>query len=433
MLGSCFWPVYCSTINCMKLNILPLLLLVLYPQLNCLGAELPQGSSETLMLDISYPGSSELKKHSDFNYLLKDPENRISSEFQVPESIKDTVGFWLSIYATYTQNEIVFFDELNPSKVLFVQDDRDLLEKGKTPIVIEITSKQRFDRNKSNVINALNNLAKNPSKNYPSTSLESSFIKLYGKSNRKHWLAVRQHLKFQRGQKDIMEEGVQRSLFFMNAIENIFSNEKINPEMARICLLESSFQLEATSKADAVGVWQFLEKSAKEYLIVNKAKGIDERLSPMKSSVAAARLLKRNQKITGHPFLAIIAYNHGAKNLTKFKGRLTAKLMASLLDPNNKKSPLGYASRNYLSEFFATLYVEKYKDKIYNILPSSYHDYVVSFYKIKKPSSFFEISSETGCNLDELKRFNPDLFSLSKKISANTVIVVPKRKLLTRN
>src|SRR5690606_8417959 len=94
-------------------------------------------------------------------------------------------------------------------------------------------------------------------------------------------------------------------------MEEIFTQLDLPIELTRIPLVESSFNIMAHSKAGAVGVWQFMPLSGKEYMKVDPSIGIDERRSPLKSTIAAARLLKRNLKMTGNWPLAITAYNHG--------------------------------------------------------------------------------------------------------------------------
>ena len=220
--------------------------------------------------------------------------------------------------------------------------------------------------------------------------------------------------------------GIHASLPFMAPMEEIFESYGLPGELTRITLLESSFQIHAKSKADAVGVWQFLEKSGREYLTIDKKRGIDERISPIKAAHAAAKMIKRNVKLLGEHAFAIIAYNHGARNLLRIKRKYGRIDLAKLMDPNNKASPLGFASRNYYAEFLAILYAEKYSDEIY-ALSSGSNRYQVNIVKLEEPSTFFEIASKHGSTLDDLRRFNPDVFTLGKALGRGVRVVIPHR------
>jgi membrane-bound lytic murein transglycosylase D len=68
-------------------------------------------------------------------------------------------------------------------------------------------------------------------------------------------------------------------------------------------MIESGFSPRAVSRVGAKGMWQFMEATGRRYgLIVNR--WVDERLDPVKATVAAARYLGDLYGMFGHWFLA---------------------------------------------------------------------------------------------------------------------------------
>src|SRR5690606_28996274 len=103
------------------------------------------------------------------------------------------------------------------------------------------------------------------------------------------------NFRLQTGQRDSILKGLVAADPFWPRMENLFEQMGVPRELTRLSLVESSFNLGATSKVGASGVWQFMPATAKEFMKLNYDAGYDERLSPLKSTVAAAKLLLRNQ------------------------------------------------------------------------------------------------------------------------------------------
>lgn len=102
-------------------------------------------------------------------------------------------------------------------------------------------------------------------------------------------------------------------------IATIFPKGKLPPTLYSIALVESGFKSDARSPAGAIGLWQFMPATAKQYgLVVNRK--IDQRRNIKLSTIAARDYL--NDLImdfgNGHStLLAIAAYNAGENRIRK--------------------------------------------------------------------------------------------------------------------
>lgn len=99
-------------------------------------------------------------------------------------------------------------------------------------------------------------------------------------------------------------------------IEPILKEEGIPDDFKYLALAESGFNPRAVSPARAVGLWQFLKGTAKDYgLEVNDE--VDERYHIEKSTRAACRYLKDAYEKFGSWALVAAAYNCGPDGIKK--------------------------------------------------------------------------------------------------------------------
>lgn len=105
---------------------------------------------------------------------------------------------------------------------------------------------------------------------------------------------------------------LQRSVRYMPTVKKIFTNRNIPEDMAYIAFVESGFSPHAKSRAGALGMWQFMPGTARDYSL-KVGKGIDERLDPARSTYAACEYFHDLIAIFGPRsfLLALAAYNAG--------------------------------------------------------------------------------------------------------------------------
>lgn len=169
-----------------------------------------------------------------------------------------------------------------------------------------------------------------------------------------------ERLRFQLGQADKFRAGVIRSGAYRSHILGILRDMNLPQEIAHLPHVESSFTPNIYSRVGAAGLWQFTSATGRRFMRVDHI--VDERLDPYRASLAAARLLEQNYRVTGAWPLAITAYNHGASGMRRAAQQLGTRDIAKIV--RNYRSPtFGFASRNFYVEFLAADHVAaNYRD-----------------------------------------------------------------------
>lgn len=107
-----------------------------------------------------------------------------------------------------------------------------------------------------------------------------------------------------------------RSQRYFGTIEDIFDRYALPLELKYLAIVESKLQPRAISRAGARGMWQFMPVTAKELGLRVSGK-TDERLHTYRSTVAAAKYLRRLYAEFGDWLLVLAAYNSGPGTVYK--------------------------------------------------------------------------------------------------------------------
>jgi len=107
-----------------------------------------------------------------------------------------------------------------------------------------------------------------------------------------------------------------RSARYLPMIKEEFTKAGLPLDLAYLPMIESGFNTTVSSKASAVGTWQFMRATGQNYgLTVNNY--VDERRDPVKSTKAAAAYLSKLYKDFDSWHLAVAAYNAGEGKIRK--------------------------------------------------------------------------------------------------------------------
>ena len=108
---------------------------------------------------------------------------------------------------------------------------------------------------------------------------------------------------------------IKRAGRWLPQMEKILQQYEIPNDFKYLPLIESNL-LNVTSPKDAVGYWQILEGSGKEYGL-EVTREVDERYDPLKATEAACKYLRQAYKKFGNWTLVAASYNRGMTGLDK--------------------------------------------------------------------------------------------------------------------
>lgn len=200
------------------------------------------------------------------------------------------------------------------------------------------------------------------------------------------------------------QELLARSGKYIPMIAKVLSQEGLPEELGYLALLESKFIATNISRAGAVGLWQFVASTARQYgLRIDE--WIDERRDPVKSTRAAARYLKDLHDYYGRWYFAAAAYNAGPTIVDRALQQSGAKDFWSI----KRKSQLSEETRNFVPKFVAIALIamdpKKYRfDDIGYHLPLDYDEV-----ELKAPMTLAAIARTAETDLMTLRALNPSL------------------------
>jgi membrane-bound lytic murein transglycosylase D len=104
---------------------------------------------------------------------------------------------------------------------------------------------------------------------------------------------------------------------FFNVIDPILVHYQVPADFKYLCIAESAFTQNATSRKGAVGFWQFMPETARAMGLIVNGK-IDERQNLRKSTAAACRYFRQLYHELGSWTLVAAAYNAGPTKMKEY-------------------------------------------------------------------------------------------------------------------
>jgi hypothetical protein len=124
-------------------------------------------------------------------------------------------------------------------------------------------------------------------------------------------------------ERELLEKALARGRPLVPMLREELEKAKMPPLLHYVALIESGYDPNAQSPADAVGLWQFVPATARRYGL-RLGPGGDERRDPVRSTQAAARYLRDLAFEFGGDalLLALAGYNRGENGVRRALKRL---------------------------------------------------------------------------------------------------------------
>ena len=197
---------------------------------------------------------------------------------------------------------------------------------------------------------------------------------------------------------------LERGERFRPQITAVLRDQGIPTEIYYQAMIESGFSSAATSRASAVGVWQFMRETGRRYgLRVDSY--VDERRDPMRSTIAASLYLKDLYNVFQSWYLAMAAYNAGENRILSSIMRAKSRDFWAIA----RARALPEETLNYVPKFLAATTIGHdprrfgFAELKFEALPQ-----LVSV-PVPSPVHLADIAAVAGISLAALRDYNPHL------------------------
>jgi len=302
----------------------------------------------------------------------------IEDPFPLLPGLESAVEFWKKIFSEYSSSQLVYFDPLDMSRIYEVVD---VGEDNRTDEYIN-GERQRI--------------------------AGASGIDI-------------ERVKAQRGIKERTAAGLKRSGRHIAQMQQIFRDRGLPVELTYLPVVESSYDIYARSNVGALGMWQFMRTTGRQYMRVDRS--IDERRDPIESTRAAASFLQQSYDILGTWPLAITAYNYGPGGMARAVAEIESDNLVDLIR-QHRHPYWGFAPKNFYAEFLAAVEIGK---NVNQYFPDLQLDSPIAIKEIELKSSvsLLALAKNTGLTQDQLLGWNPALSAQTRSVPAGYRVKVP--------
>jgi len=237
---------------------------------------------------------------------------------------------------------------------------------------------------------------------YTKAVVEERLEEYQGLMDVKYTREVRSEIReYTRMARKASERMIGKSALYFQMIDDSLQKYNLPRELKYMVVIESRCDIKARSPVGAVGLWQFMPRTARKYGLKIDSY-VDERCDPYKATSAAMKYLSDLYARFGDWTLAIASYNCGEGTMQKAMRRAKSKNFWKV------RKELPKETQMYIPKFIAATYLMD--NYLFYDLHPAYPDYDIQLtktVKIYERKSFKQIAEDTGYSIELIKRLNP--------------------------
>ena len=308
--------------------------------------------------------------------------------FPRPAELESAISFWIRVY-TEVDTDHGYLHDSEDLSVIYASLDR---------------SSQEIETARQSIKNDLDTLATGKRTNLTDSQKEILALWPEGVSNQRLQQATN-NVRWQVGQSNAFLEGLERSGAYRDYIDGVLIDKNLPPQLALLPHVESSFNPNAYSHANAAGMWQFTRPTGQRFMRIDRI--IDERMDPYISADAAMDLLEYNYQVLGTWPLALTAYNQGVGRMSRAVRETGTDEIQEII--KNYKGPgFRFVGRNFYAQFLA---VNDIEGNIHQYFDDIQYESPITFTEVRLDSYIEAAGIERSFNipLSQLRDDNPSL------------------------
>jgi len=278
--------------------------------------------------------------------------NSKASLFPRPAALEPNIDFWVKAFTYWSERDFVIHDRDNVSWIY----EKFHMPGDGAPASEEIEWANAYLKAKYGDI--LKRLATGQQ---PVGWEEQQVAAMFKGHSASAYALAAENLRVQQGLCEPFHDSLLRSRYYRPRMEQVFARAGLPPELVALASVESGFSARVRSSAGALGIWQFTRSTGREFLKITRYR--DDRLDPVRSTQAAAELLRSNYQALGSWPLAITAYNYGTGGMKRAASEFASDYVKIVQNYNGEH--FGFAVKNYYAEFLAADQVYRYEDKYF--------------------------------------------------------------------
>ena len=189
---------------------------------------------------------------------------------------------------------------------------------------------------------------KYPSYSYVFEEFDVNYDYIYNKS------FVKFLKKNEKRYKSFYKHSLKRGGHLIPTFKSMLIQDGLSDLFVYISMVESGFSTDCVSCKSAVGIWQFMKATAKQYDL-NVNSDFDERLDPVLATSAAMNYMHKLYKDFGKWYLVVMAYNCGEGRLARGIKRAGTDEISVLM--REDKNYIPKETRNYVKKILTVAMV----------------------------------------------------------------------------